>query len=414
MAKRIFISDIHMGDSRGLKQGNGVHRYCWFYDGRQATHVTENRPEMLTTFLKQHCLDDGNVQEVVVIRDLLDQWVCPVDYDPTDPAGPMPPLGQQFKNIASAQHNVGVTEALRKLASEGRLKYLPGNHDMLADKKTMAGIFPGLDYIDPLPGEEGHSVYKTPDGIWAEHGHWYGLFNAPYPRRFGQGFSNSILPLGFFMTRVIAEEALNTGNRVKPAHVFWDWLKEISGKGRRRNIDAILMELLTVFVENYGGNHADILCNGTGEIPGSVSWNDVRQRYRRIYNEWSGTHHHNVEPMDAIACDAGSLWYPARKTLFEHDKDVKIVIFGHTHGCELVPVVPANPGPADPPWQVRPLYANTGAWAYDVEQCTFVETEFDPKRRRHFVRRMKWVWDNAAKQYKARGYGAYWEDYVDT
>jgi hypothetical protein len=47
MAKRIFISDVHMGDSRGLKQGNGLHRYCWFYAARQVAHVTENRPEML-------------------------------------------------------------------------------------------------------------------------------------------------------------------------------------------------------------------------------------------------------------------------------------------------------------------------------------------------------------------------------
>ena len=105
--------------------------------------------------------------------------------------------------------------------------------------------------------------------------------------------------------------------------------------------------------------------------------------------------------------------YPARKTLFEHDNEVKIVIFGHTHGCELVPVMPANPGPVDPSWQVRPLYANTGSWAYDVEQCTFVETAFDQKRRRHFVRRMKWFWDKDTREYKARGYGPYWEDCVD-
>ena len=56
----------------------------------------------------------------------------------------MPPTGQQFRNIAFAQHNAGVTAALQTLASERRLKYLPGNHDMLADKSTMADIFPGM------------------------------------------------------------------------------------------------------------------------------------------------------------------------------------------------------------------------------------------------------------------------------
>ncbi|MCP4214722.1 MAG: hypothetical protein GY765_08690, partial [bacterium] len=41
--KRIFISDLHMGDGRSNKPGKGLHRYGWLY---------EPRTTMLATFLQ--------------------------------------------------------------------------------------------------------------------------------------------------------------------------------------------------------------------------------------------------------------------------------------------------------------------------------------------------------------------------
>jgi len=125
--KRIFISDIHIGDGRSVSPGRNFHPYCWFYD---------DRPDMLVEFLKQYCIDDESVAEVVIVGDLFDEWVCPTQFDPTD----RDHQEQQFKNVANASQNQLVTAWLRELARQQRLIYLRGNHDMLANKPIMEEI----------------------------------------------------------------------------------------------------------------------------------------------------------------------------------------------------------------------------------------------------------------------------------
>jgi hypothetical protein len=389
--RRVFISDIHMGDARSINQSGMYHNYCWFYD--QSPSPIGNRPEMLATFLSQYCIGDESLSEVVILGDLFDAWICPSELDPTDPAHPMPPPGQQFINIADSTQNKSVIAALRKLASQNRLKYLPGNHDMLADTATIGSIFPGIVCIDS-PG--GHPVYCV-DGIWAEHGHWYGLFNAPYPVTSGTGLGASILPLGYFISRMAAESAWKTGSQFSLSDIVKEWLERIfsavpaakAGKLHDHSaIDSILGRLLDTMISDHATPQGALM-NGVSGIPDWVSWEAVKARYASIYSQWSSTHANNVGPIEAIRCDGKDLW-PAASLVSYNNKDARIIIFGHTHICVFPSnLKPDNPGMVTLPGEAS-VYVNSGAWCYDAKVCTFVETVFDPATRGQSVQLRKW------------------------
>ena len=70
--KRIFISDIHMGDDRSMKTSvQHPYPYGWL----------RNNITTLTNFLNDK-LQDQDVGQLVVLGDLFDQWVIPADLDP--------------------------------------------------------------------------------------------------------------------------------------------------------------------------------------------------------------------------------------------------------------------------------------------------------------------------------------------
>ncbi len=384
--KRIFLSDTHMGDERSINPGGTYKRYCWFYN---------ERPRLLGAFLK-HCIDDGSVSEVVILGDLFDEWICPTRFDPTDPAHPMPPPYQQFINIANAQHNKPVVEGLGELAAKHRLRYLPGNHDMLANKIAMEYIFPDIAYVDPAG--DGHTIYQTADGIRAEHGHWYGLFNAAYRTGPRTPFSGSTLPLGFFVSRITADQALTARKSpsLTPADVYKGWIGQFNKRGKilEQQMDDLLSQLFSDFVSHSAADKKGVLLNGLDGLQGVVNWKDVKEHYRHIYSEWQNSHADNVDADSALQCDAEDL-LPAVRFVFQNHKEARILICGHTHKHECtitlgpMPTPPPNEPPRPP--DTGHIYANTGAWINARPHCTFVETEFDPVSRNHAVRLRKWT-----------------------
>ncbi len=393
MTKRIFISDIHMGDSRGIGSGEGVHPYCWFYDDSASG---ENRPEMLRGFLAEYCMNDPSVTEIVILGDLFDEWICPINLDPTDPSHPMPPRSQQIINIANAGQNRPAVEVLKQLAAQGRLKYVPGNHDLLTDKDVMEGIFPNIDYIDP---NDGHAIYKK-DGIWAEHGHWYGLFNSPYHGQPGDGFAGSLLPLGFFISRLCAWVTMTKGGSISPSKILKGWVDHLhnkvpgikAGSGDHGMIDAILMQLFGAFVAEYAPDMKGTVLNGFGGIPGSVTWQQVTDRYANLFSGWDTARADHIGPYEAIICDGlNSLDPAASQVIFHHSDEAKIVIFGHTHVADTGSNIGVFDVAGRPPSETVNIYVNSGAWNNETKTCTFVESELDLDEKKHFVRLKKWV-----------------------
>ena len=402
--RRIFVSDIHMGDERSTVPGGNFHPYCWFCD---------DRPDMLAGFLKQHCIDDEDVTEVVIVGDLFDEWVCPTQFDPTDHS----PRGQQFENVADAPQNQAVMARLRELASSQRLTFLRGNHDILANKPVMQRILPGIRHPGRDDGldEGSHDVYRTDDGIWAEHGHWYGLFNAPFhPGGGAGGFAGSVFPLGFFVSRITAQKVLRTGGSIDGLGVFLNWIGHIHrtvagstnparamGGETHDLVDGALMGLFDTLVKENAPDQPGALLNGLDNIPGLVSWQEVKNRYGRIFSRWSADHKENVNPYDAIWTDAGSLDRAVSSVFFRND-EVKIVICGHTHRYDFSSTL----GPFQPdaliPTGTERIYANSGAWANSKPRCTFVETEFDPETGNHSVRLREWFRQASDGQCAAR------------
>jgi len=389
--RRIFLSDIHMGDDRSVKKN--PYPYCWFYDQTGSG----GRPLMLESFLKDYCVSDKTVSEIVILGDLFDEWVCPAEFNPTAPGS-----GQQTDNIANAKQNQGVIKQLKTLAKQKRLKYVTGNHDMLTDDAIMQKLFPGIEFVS---GFDGHGVYRA-DGIWAEHGHWYGLFNAPYPVPKASGLAQSVLPLGFFITRILAEETLKTGKSTSLLEVVAEWAGLIHNRVAQARLrtrmtyseryglsQEVLEGLLNTFVKNHAQGQPGAVMMGYGGVPKVVDWNAVKDRYGRIFSEWSGTHPDNVDPWEAIESDYGRLHSAASRLILRHGK-ARIVIFGHTHEYECTSLLGPNPiVPPDEhamPSDLSPVYANAGAWTNETPRCTFVETEFNPGTRYHAVRVREW------------------------
>ena len=400
--KRIFISDIHMGDGRSVSPGGSFHPYGWFYDPR---------PGMLSSFLKQYCIDDKSVKKLVIVGDLFDEWICPTQFDPTD----RDHQPEQFENIVNAPQNQLVTAWLRELASGQRLAYVRGNHDMLANKPIMQKLFPGIEHQGKDDGQDNdaHDVYETNDGIWAEHGHWYGLFNAPFVPRSATGFTASVLPLGFFISRLSAQEALRTGKSVKGLDIFLDWIRHIHKcvpdsrdpnramtQATHSVIDRVLMNLFDELVKESAPDQYGAILNGLDNIPGFVTWYQVKNRYGSIFSQWNRNHPGNVSPYDAIWCDAASLDRAVSSIFFKNDK-AKIVICGHTHKYEFSSTLGLFEPTALIPSGTQYIYANAGTWINDEPHCTFVETELDLNTGNHIVRLREWA-QTSGGQYEAK------------
>ncbi|MDD5007812.1 MAG: metallophosphoesterase [Syntrophorhabdaceae bacterium] len=404
-SKRIFISDIHMGDKRSANQVPEFQNYCWFYHPDSSPDT--DRPEILRRFLEEYCFSDTSVTEVVIVGDFFDEWVCPAQFDPTEPPYPAPlPKGEQYRKIAVATQNLPVIETLRKLASQDRLVYVPGNHDMFADKSVVNEIFPGIRYPD---SKDGHYVYRA-DGIWAEHGHWYGMFNAPHPAGSGSGFAGSHLPLGYFITRINAEEALRTGSMLSLPQVFKEWIEHVFSEVPEAKdpeakvgglVDTVLMNLFNTLVSNHAYGQEGAVMNGFDGIPGKIMWEEIKTRYSNIYDAWPDNHPDNVGPLNAILSDAGNLDQATRLVTLRRE-DVKIVVCGHTHDYRLASYSNSPYPPDEIPPEDNRIYANSGAWTNDTQRCTFVETELRSDDGKHLVYLKEWLRDPSTGQYKAR------------
>jgi UDP-2,3-diacylglucosamine pyrophosphatase LpxH len=368
--KRIFISDIHMGDKRSTTNNN----YGWF---KKNIHV-------LTRFLDDQ-LKATDVKELVILGDLFDTWVIPAKTDAlTD-----------FADICDNSANVPVIDNLKKLADpscEIKLAYVPGNHDMGMNVKGISETklfiettFPGIrvicDNIVPW------GVYNV--GILAaEHGNHYCLFNAPDIWQPNKDF----LPLGYFISRAVAGATSNYYD------ILVKFLKDVMDH------DNIVRDLFDAIAADAGlkpDGTIKLIDAKNIKLPGypdTLTIDDIGQRFSNLFQNWNDTPG-NCEAIAAAGNDLGNLLPAAKWAYFDHS-NTNIVIFGHTHHSDLVPqdLDPnADPSthPADTPW--HHIYANCGTWIDKSKNgCTYVETEEDAKKERHYVRLKSYTKEGAA------------------
>jgi len=364
--KRIFISDIHMGDKRST---DNVPSYGWF----------KKYSKQLGRFLEEQ-RKAPDVKEVVILGDLFDDWVIPTNITPL----------AKFDAICDNVLNQPVIESMKALAadSEVKLAYVPGNHDMNMTfdistvKAFMEGRFPGIKVVWDGHGNMG--TYNVAN-IAAEHGHRYALFNAPdtwtHP--------GTCLPIGYFITRVVAYKAAGKALRVDPRSILINFIKNFSSN---MNLVELVWDAVVAYADLKPNSVIDL--NGIPGFTGSKTVQQIRDEYSHLVSNWNNSPD-RITFTTAVAGDIGNLYPAANSTYFSHlNNSRRIVIFGHTHDPLMHPqgIDPtetfANHDPEEP-W--INIYANCGTWVDKSEYgCTYVETEEMPDKGRHYVRVLKY------------------------
>ena len=346
----VFISDLHM---------NVDANYSWL------VHHADN----LAQFLNEvNARDD--VAELVILGDLLDDWVAPVKASP-----------QSFSDILAASNNAGIVAALQAVCNNSNIKvtYVVGNHDMLSfedtNKATIANLFPGMNIISESPGL---GAYTKDDVIWAEHGHRYCLFNAPdiWSR------PGSHLPMGYFISRLAASKAARTGHVITTPDLLKILIKPSSASGFQNDNGQV--------GDSFDDAAIIALFNGIALWSGNWPWSrftmnkldaydtdpfveEVAFTYDTIFSDWP-TRQNIVSQDEAVLDDLGSL-LGAANLIFKMPDNLKdkypftprIILFGHTHLAAFNKHrFRQKSGYADT------IYANTGTWI-DSKPMTWVE-----------------------------------------
>ncbi|HVN25078.1 MAG TPA: metallophosphoesterase [Syntrophorhabdales bacterium] len=354
--KLIFVSDLHLNDEFSFSpSGNGyMHAYTW---------MNRNIPTAASflTWLKSR----EDVAELVILGDLLDGWVCPMQHPPT----------RDFMDILAAHDNALVIDALRGLCQETsaiEVSYVRGNHDML-----LSDIFTpqnGFEHLDFIALASGMDLYQKENVLFAEHGSRFCLFNAPDT----WSHPGSHLPEGFFMARVAADYAAQVGT-------FPDLVATLQNVVREGIGGTLPKDFFDEIRRKTPGTGNTFLMNGLDGFSPDPTYLDILRDYAGIYEEWNkrqDTIPREVAPLG----DLGTLLFAA-SWIFVTGKPYapRILIFGHTHTYGFHPFRPVLGASVLGCREYKHIYANTGTWV-DGKTCTYVEVEPDAAGEIYFVR----------------------------
>ncbi len=174
----VVISDMHLGADLAYAE------------------CKHNLPS-LEKFLKQ-IKASQNIKELVIAGDLVDEWFVPATtdtYQGKDQA-------DFVRRVAAA--NKGVFDAINSIIRAGNIlvTYVPGNHNLTITEANIASILPGINQArDAVLGLGTYSPADHPE-IAIEHGHRYNFFCAPDPISNQDVAPGTILPPGYFFTRI--------------------------------------------------------------------------------------------------------------------------------------------------------------------------------------------------------------------
>jgi UDP-2,3-diacylglucosamine pyrophosphatase LpxH len=341
--KRIFLSDLHMNDERSLRYPDEDHYYGW---------LTADEATAIANFLSHVC-DSNDVGEVVLLGDVVDTWVCPVQLQP-----------QTFEGIFTAQQNLGVVEQMNRLISKGiKLTYVIGNHDLLLTDEILQRYIPGIHFIRNKNSLLGHFEAGRLRG---EHGNRYAMFNAPDAVN---GMPTK-LPLGYFISRIAATKVTKPKENI---HAFFDVLNDLVMLNDRTSLPERVVDAVLLF-SGVDENAPIIMPDGS-----AVTAKQIKEQYADLYKQWVDNYGPDVA-FQAAWAELGHLGIAARDV--SQEKGMKVVLFGHTHISKIE---------KHPCIFSKYIYANTGTWCESPKHpFSYVETRYDEKKRWQHVRLMKW------------------------
>ena len=357
MSKRIFISDVHMGAND--KPKDAAHDYDWLGKKEAATFAG------FLNYLESY----KDLEEVVLLGDLFDNWVVPIDHTP--PA---------FQEICAAGKNKPVMDALMNLAGKVPVMIFPGNHDMGLTEKIVKELFGSKILFGGTA--ETCSIFRA-GRLRAEHGCAHAMFNAPDPKN----WPGERLPLGYFISRVSASQKFRTGESRRHYGSYIDELLELLGP------QSLSQTVFDGICKDAGVGQDDKIFM-PGGTPITVC--EVRDKYRDLYSQWEEQVGKGLA-FKAMMAEIG--WLEDAADRLCKKGGTNTVIFGHSHNWALDKDVWFTNQPR--------IYANCGCWCDDDKKTTVVETEKikGEKQISYMVRVLEW---------KDRGFSLLKEESIDT
>ena len=311
--KRIFISDIHLGDDA---------RYSDPVPERRARFSpAEHGPRLLNFLEKQVLSAQDDVKDLVLLGDVFDTWVCPFDA--------VPPT---YATIFASKENQPILDCWRSIAASNvNLYYVNGNHDYDLSAAQIQEVIPGI--IVPADG------YKDDElGLYAEHGYGFTLFNQSYPE-----VANG-LPIGYYITRL----AEHLGGYVRG---FKDLIGYIDDA-----IDLVLGRdnIFETIIEGLAERaKADRVIMSEQE---SISVAEIKSLYANL------EYHDQPFKVGKMLANESDLEKFGDDLSREHGH--KVVVFGHTHVGKI---------DKDSLFVKDRVYVNSGCWSGKEAHCVVVE-----------------------------------------
>ncbi len=346
----VVLSDLHLGADLAYAEFN------------------KNTPS-LEKLLKQ-IKASPNVKELVIAGDLIDEWYVPAPVDTYS--------GKTQRDFVQrvATTNKGVIGDFNDIIKSGKIRvtYVPGNHDLTITADDIELILPGIHQA--RDNEQGLGTYSPAEfpKIAIEHGHRYNFFCAPDPISNQDIAPGTIMPPGYFFTRIAALHILekatqpdatmpvvtpNISGDKSQSLLFaywklWEWTMD-NLPIKEKSDEKVIVTNVDGFTEKYAvsdllpyqqvaGGQLDVkLYKGIQD-----TWNE-----RQILNKVSV----NIPVDQAIARAslAEETDDQAKAQYFMNPKsDKRIVIFGHTHDAKII---------SSPNYQgQKSIYANSGTW----------------------------------------------------
>ncbi len=349
---RIYISDIHMNDERSLLYPDSLNHYGW---------LNQAGIKSFSLFL-QFIADSDDIDELVLLGDILDSWICPIHLQP-----------QTFDDILSAPSNGEIIRQFNRIIShKKKLIYVPGNHDMLVTNAILQKYIPGIIFT------EGQNFkYRFHDGnIYAEHGNTFAMFNAPDQ----ENGINDPLPVGYYISRILACRKRNTTESTQALQ------QRIEQIVKNDSPELIIKNIIDSILQYYEVSEMQPIVLPNDK---TITAYEIKKRYSNLYNQWIKRYGKEVALQAAMA----DLDYLEDSAIhFMQNELPGIFILGHSHIGMLKKIsFPRN----------NLVYANTGTWCeYPLKPYSFIETERDKEGNRQWVRLMNWVDNREARLVK--------------
>ena len=327
MVKRtIFISDVHMGvDADTNWWQNSVHKKAL---------------KGVLKYAQDHATE---MADFVVLGDWFDQWTYSPD---NNPALVQDILDKHVDLFTPAPDGSGDFITLMRTIG-GKLRYVNGNHDMIAPLADMNAwlqnhnynvrIFPGSGDDLQKPPQQ-NTLYTAYDNkIHAEHGHLYDLFNKPFdnsPNPYAP------LPIGHFITRTVGEYVLeqlqktgkqnsaelpgsgdpNYTNFGLDLAVIIRTVKELIERGESPKIAEIALDAVLAFAKKK-----KLYYNMDWYKGGRPSSNEVDDYYPGLISI-----ENLVEDLEEMAVNFTGLKHFAEQ-IMKNQPETRVVVMGHTH-----------------------------------------------------------------------------------